>query len=152
MQTDPIAPYYTVIVQHTHKSITMLHLVCNKNMMGHYIYFHHNTQMKVMKNKKNIYVLFNNFCCFKANCAWVLVFLSFVPWNPPAPTLINRPSVSWTALGTHLLLIDRFTQLKQTSILICGGSVINGGYPVKFLHVGRVWVTIKSFFLANMWW
>ena len=36
------------------------------------------------------------------------------------------------------------SQLFQTSILVGGGSVINGAYPVYFLPLGRIGVTITS--------
>ena len=40
--------------------------------------------------------------------------------------------------------------LFQGPILIRGGSVINRGYPVKILSLGRVGVTITSFFSLHV--
>jgi hypothetical protein len=44
----------------------------------------------------------------------------------------------------YFQIISR-SHLFQASILVGGGSVINGAYPIWFLSLVRDWVTITSF-------
>ena len=57
--------------------------------------------------------------------------------------LVGTARVS-TMTGLPRLVYTSDTQLIRAPILVGGGSVFNGAYPVKFLPLGRDGVTIAS--------